>query len=174
MKQVDLKLGRDAILWPSPVSLTARFPNEFDDIRDYTGKIKGILSAPVCTYFSGAGAKHPRTDEQIKEGLSFIDATVRLAWVLKPDFWVLENPVGKLPKWLGEPRMYFNPCDYGDPYTKRTALYGEFNTNLPKNPVEPTEGSKMWALYGGKSARTKELRSMTPEGFAEAFYKANP
>jgi hypothetical protein len=26
---------------------------------------------------------------------------------------------------------------------------------------------------GGKSAKTKELRSITPPGFAEAFFKAN-
>jgi hypothetical protein len=27
---------------------------------------------------------------------------------------------------------------------------------------------------GGKSEKTKELRSMTPLGFAESFYLANP
>jgi len=172
--RVDLKFGLDAILWPSPTSSDPRLPSQFSDIRDYIGKVHGILSAPVCTYFSGSGAKHPRTDEQIKQGLSFVDATVRLAWVLKPVFWVLENPIGKLPLWLGEPRLRFNPCDYGDPYTKRTALYGEFNTNLPRSEVEPTEGSKLWKNYGGKSERTKELRSITPTGFANAFYKANP
>jgi hypothetical protein len=26
---------------------------------------------------------------------------------------------------------------------------------------------------GGKSERTKEIRSMTPKGFAKAFYEAN-
>jgi hypothetical protein len=29
-------------------------------------------------------------------------------------------------------------------------------------------------LYGGKSERTKTMRSMTPAGFAQAFYDANP
>ena len=93
-----------------------------------------------------------------------------------PDFWVIENPISRIHKLvpeLGSPRMYFNPCDYGDPYTKKTALYGNFNTKLKLNKVVPTQGSKMHLKYGGKSARTKELRSETPMGFAYAFYEAN-
>lgn len=93
-----------------------------------------------------------------------------------PDFWVIENPISRIhtlvPE-IGKPKMYFNPCDFGEPYTKKTALYGKFNTNLKMNKVEPTEGSKMHRLYGGKSERTKELRSVTPLGFAQAFYEAN-
>lgn len=68
--------------------------------------------------------------------------------------------------------MYFNPCDYGDTYTKKTCLWGKFN--MPeKNVVDPVEGSKLWKNYGGKSARVKEIRSKTPEGFARAFFEAN-
>lgn len=50
---------------------------------------------------------------------------------------------------------------------------GWFNTDLKKTPVDPTEGSKMHRLYGGKSERTKMMRSITPMGFANAFYEAN-
>jgi hypothetical protein len=32
----------------------------------------------------------------------------------------------------------------------------------------------MWKLYGGKSDKTKEKRSETPKGFAQAFFEANP
>jgi hypothetical protein len=70
--------------------------------------------------------------------------------------------------------MYFNPTDFGHPYTNKTALYGKFNTNLQKTPVLNLFGSEMWAKYGGKSERTKAARSVTPEGFAKAFFKANP
>jgi hypothetical protein len=58
---------------------------------------------------------------------------------------------------------------------KRRGYGGVFN--VPEtNPVEPIKYSSQgsWTqLLGGKSERTKELRSMTPEGFAEAFFKAN-
>jgi hypothetical protein len=177
--QVDLKHGDDARLWPSPPSDHARLPRDFVDIRQYVGQVHGILAAPVCTYQANCGAKHPRTDAQILESLSMVDSVVRLAWVLKPDFWVLENPIGKLPRWLGNPRFTFQPADYGDPYTKSTCLWGEFVPPLPlfvgaDMSVEATEGSKMWARYGGKSERTKTLRSETPMGFARAFKEANP
>ena len=93
--------------------------------------------------------------------------------ICKPTWWALENPIGKLSRFLGPPQMYFNPCDYGDPYTKQTALWGDFNTSLPLNEVEPTEGSKMHTQYGGKGMRTKNARSATPAGFARAFFEAN-
>ena len=136
-------------------------------------EIYGVLAAPPCTVFANSGARWPRTDEDYIEGLSIVDACLRFVAVCKPVFWALENPVGKLVRYLGKPKMYFQPCDYGDPYTKKTALWGNFH-EPKKTPVIPTEGSKMHLLYGGKSEKTKELRSLTPEGFAQAFFEANP
>lgn len=66
--------------------------------------------------------------------------------------------------------MYFNPCDYGDPYTKKTCLWGMFN--IPeRNPVEPIEGSKMYLICPHE--KRQEQRSVTPSGFAQAFFEAN-
>jgi hypothetical protein len=95
--------------------------------------------------------------------------------------FALENPVGKLPKWCGDPIMRFHPNDYAgfadnpdsEAYTKRTCLYGHFNTDLPTAYREPILGSMLWRNYGGKSERTKEKRSMTPQGFSRAFFEAN-
>jgi len=102
--------------------------------------------------------------------LSVNDACLRIVLISEPTFWCLENPVGRLNKWIGQPVMYFNPCDYGDPYTKKTALWGKFN--IPeKNPVEPTEGSKMHLIPPCENRQ--ELRSITPPGFARAFFEAN-
>jgi hypothetical protein len=100
----------------------------------------------------------------------------------KPDWWALENPVGRLhtllPE-LGKP-WYFQPCDYGDPYTKKTALYGKFMRPLPLwvgdrsvKPVRVSSQGSWVQKLGGKSERTKELRSATPMGFARAFFAAN-
>jgi len=162
----------DARLFPSNPSAQPRFPSGFNDIAEYIGKVYGVLAAPVCTYFSGSGSKHLRTDEQILEALSLVDACLRIIQTVKPRFWAMENPVGKLRKWIGPPRMSFHPCDFGDPYTKKTLLWGQFTEPI-RTPVEPTEGSKLWSMYGGKSAHTKEMRSITPNGFAKAFYLAN-
>lgn len=144
------------------------------DVRlfEYARNIYGVLAAPVCTDFAGSGARWWRGKPPPYEGLSIVDACLRIVAVTQPHFWVLENPVGRLRRWLGPPVMYFDPCDYGDPYTKRTCLWGKFNR--PKlRRVKPTKGSAMWARYGGKSERTKRLRSVTPPGFARAFFEAN-
>lgn len=99
--------------------------------------------------------------------------------IYRPQWWALENPIGKLKRYLGPPAFYFQPSDYGDPYTKRTALWGTFTAPLPimvgeTRAVAASEGSMMWAKYGGRSERTKERRSITPAGFARAFFEVNP
>ena len=61
-------------------------------------------------------------------------------------------------------------------YTKKTCLYGEFNRDLVKKPIAPVkacaQGSPLMRKGGG-GGKTKEERSFTPLGFAEAFAAAN-
>lgn len=132
--------------------------------------VYGILAAPPCTMFASSGARWPRTDAQMLEALSIADACARIILTANPVFWALENPIGKLQRWFGKPKMYFQPYEYGDPYTKRTALWGYFNIPI-KNPVEPTEGGKIWRMAPSPERQAK--RSITPSGFAKAFYEAN-
>ena len=136
------------------------------------GHVHGILAAPPCTAFAVSGARWwaQKGPDALKEGLAVVDACLRIITVCEPQWWALENPVGRLRYYLGVPVMYFNPNDYGDPYTKKTALWGKFNP--PElHQVEPTEGSKMHTRYGGGSG---DQRSVTPPGFAQAFFEANP
>ena len=146
-----------------------------EDLPEYA---YGVLAAPPCTDFASSGAQYWRAkdvDGRTAASLALIDKTLEIIEWVQPHFWALENPVGRLQKLrpqLGKP-WYFNPCDYGDPYTKKTGLWGDFNKDLPKNPVAPDPNSWIMKL-GGKSERTKELRSMTPLGFAKAFFEANP
>jgi hypothetical protein len=61
-------------------------------------------------------------------------------------------------------------------YNKLTGLWGEFNRDLVRKPIEAVrackEGSPVMRA-GGKSDKTKEVRSNTPLGFSRAFYEAN-
>lgn len=60
-------------------------------------------------------------------------------------------------------------------YTKKTGLWGEFNKPI-KKPVDFVKCSPQGSFtqrLGGKSDKTKEERSITPAGFAWAFYDAN-
>lgn len=156
-----------------------------DDVRLFQkidAPVYGVLAAPPCTEFAVSGAQYWRakdTDGRTLSAIAVVDACVRIVKIHDPVFWCLENPVGRLNRWLGKPAMYFHPNDYGDPYTKKTALWGEFNYP-EKHPVEPImytcngkRGSWMWAKLGGKSERTKELRGTTPPGFSRAFFEAN-
>jgi hypothetical protein len=147
-----------------------------DDLPD---SVYGILAAPPCTDFAGSGAQYWKvkdTDGRTEASLSLVDKTLEIiSWYPELKFWALENPVGRLSKLrpaLGKP-WYFQPHWFGDAYTKKTGLWGNFNKDLPRNDVEPDPNSWIMKL-GGKSEKTKELRSMTPLGFAKAFFLANP
>jgi hypothetical protein len=156
VRQVDLQHGDDARLFEA-----LPYP------------IRGVLAAPPCTEFAGSGARwwEGKGEAALLDGLSMVDATCRIILVHRPLWWVIENPVGRLNRWLGNPVMYFNPSDYGDPYTKRTGLWGRFNAPY-KVPVPATEGSKMHRLPPSEDRAA--LRSETPMGFARAFFDANP
>ena len=145
------------------------------DIRLFQAaeNVHGIICQPPCDHFAVSGARWwaSKGEAALIEGLQLVDACMRIILTHRPRFWVLENPVGRLRNYIGPPAATFNPCDYGDPYTKRTCLWGEF-TMPQKNPVEPTEGSKMHLVAPGPDR--KNIRSATPLGFAEAFRMANP
>lgn len=64
-----------------------------------------------------------------------------------------------------------------DGYTKKTAIWHGNGFIEPKrNPLSDNEGVMFfwgWRWLGGKSAKTKQLRSLTPRGFARAVFMAN-
>ena len=142
-------------------------------VHEYLDQIHGILAAPPCTHLSSSGARwwQDKGDTALLEAMAVVDACMRIILTRQPSWWALENPVGRLRRYLGPPAMTFQPCDYGDPYTKRTLLWGSFTFPVAC-PVEATEGSRLWKL--GPSEHRARLRSITPPGFARAFFEANP
>lgn len=61
-------------------------------------------------------------------------------------------------------------------YKKQTGLWGDFNRSMKKKPIEHVKGNSFGSplmRLGGKGEKTKEIRSNTPFGFAQAFYNAN-
>ncbi len=165
VEQIDLQRGGQDIRLFSPPS----------------GRIQGIIAQPPCTDFAGSGARwwEGKGEEALLEALSISDACLRFVALCSPQWWVMENPVGRLSRFYGEPVMTFNPSEFAgyadDPdaeaYTKRTCLWGQFNKPRPC-PVEAILGSKMHKLP--PSPERANLRSATPQGFARAFFAANP
>ena len=159
--------------------------------------VYGILAAPPCTEFSVLNCKAEARARKPEEGLKIIMACIRIIQQCKPKWWALENPVGYLREYLGKPEMTFQPWEYGDPWTKRTDIWGEFNIpqksyfswdDVPqKLPLytRPGRGKPNFA-YLHKSAQQfipqlawaspqtdADFRAITPPGFAKAFFYAN-
>jgi hypothetical protein len=144
-----------------------------------------------CTDYALSGARHFKAKdedgrtaqsqalvEKSKEIINFFDKLGVL------NFWQIENPMSRihsLNPWMGKPRLKFNPCDFAgyDPepeksrYNKVTWLWGRFNIPEKKYMDPLQKENPGWKGLGGKSEKTKELRSITPIGFARAFAEAN-
>jgi len=159
------------------------------DVRlmEYPGRVHGILAAPPCTVFAASGNRWPRTADDYRAALAVVDACLRLVVMCRPDWWALENPRGKLRRWLGPPALICDPCDFGDPWTKKTMLWGNFCVPIPDSmftttaSVEATRGSAIHLLSGVRpgdgeevARRKRGARSATPPGLARAFFEANP
>jgi len=177
MKPIILDLCGGTGAWSRPWAESGGYDVRVITLPDYDVRtyqppknVYGILAAPPCTMFAVSGNRWKRTKEQMYEAYAVLGACIQIIKDCQWHFWALENPIGKLNDILGKPVMYFNPCDFGDPWTKKTCLWGVFN-KPDTNPVEPTEGSKMWLLGPTKDRAGK--RSITPPGFARAFFEAN-
>jgi len=146
-----------------------------NDVRifELPENVYGIFAAPPCTMFCRMRmCRGEPTSEQFIGALSVVDACLRTIVAAKPIFWALENPQGYLKRWLGEPQLKFNPCDYGDPWTKRTWIWGKFE-EPKKNLVEPV-GPLIHRKKGKRGvAKIDDENSVTPQGFAQAFYESN-
>ena len=158
--------------------------------------VYGIFANPVCTDLSTvrSGGKARNIDE----GMRLVRECQRIIKEANPVFWVIENPAtGSLKTVLGKPKMTYQPWEYGSPWTKHTALWGNFNMP-PKIYTLWEDVPKIDGLYT-RPGRAKpslvfmhknhkrlirefdqfevdsdmEFRSLCSQGFAQAFYQSN-
>jgi hypothetical protein len=161
-------------------------------------KVYGIIANPVCTDFSTAKGFHKQND--IVSGMFLVEHCQRIIKETNPKFWVIENPFnGRLKQVIGQPDYVYQPWEFGSPWTKKTALWGNFNkperlykdwNQVPKNEklyIRP--GRKKPSLaFMHKSAlnnieefypfksfinNDSDFRSLCSQGFAKAFYDSN-
>ena len=83
----------------------------------------------------------------------------------------MENPNGFLKHFLGRATYVFDPWEFGDMYKKRTNLWGWFNNPRKTFFIKP-DVPKFG--YNKKIKSDSTSRSITPPGFARAFFEANP
>lgn len=164
-------------------------------------RVHGIIANPVCTDLSRArtGGK----PKSVENGMFLVNHCLRIIDELKPKWWVLENPAtGALRQVLGKPRLVYQPWEYGSPWTKKTALWGNFNIPEKKYSDFAEVSNKIEQLYvRAKRGDTKpalpfqhknairfieefkpfvehvetdaDLRSLCSQCFAKAFYEVN-
>lgn len=150
------------------------------------GEIYAVLAAPPCTIFTQANTRNWKEGDKngrTQAAVDMVGAVLGFIEWAKPQIWAIENPQNsRMGTTVGgnsnnnvtglpQPRLNFSHNDYGDPYSKPTSLWGNFNPNLPRNYVEATGSFTDQA--GGSSQATMNKRSETPEGFAYSFFMAN-
>ena len=157
------------------------------------------MAFPVCTDLAVSGAAHFARKEKENPGFQQKAAlhAIRAAHLFNklgvPFF--IENPVSVLSTLWRKPDHSFHPYEYGnyihddeaahptwpdyiadkDAYPKKTCLWTGNGFKMPwTDAVEPERGhSRQHLKLGGKSAKTKNIRSATPRGFARAVYEFN-
>ena len=157
------------------------------------------MAFPVCTDMAVSGAAHFKRKAEVNPSFQ-TEAVSYAMWCAKlfnsmdiPYF--IENPVSVLATKWRKPNYSFHPYEYGgyipyteaehprwpeyiapfDAYTKKTCLWTGNGFVMPtKYAVDKPDGySNQHLKLGGKSQRTKDIRSATPRGFAIAIHDAN-
>lgn len=160
--------------------------------------VYGVIANPVCSEFSRVNTTRKR--DPSGSGMFLVNECLRIIKECGPlKFWCIENPAtGDLKKFLGPPKFTYEPWEFGSPWTKRTALWGEFKiphkiysefSDVGLNPnLWVRKGRKPSLVWLHKSAikhipefapfvdKVKDdmsLRSLCSQNFAKAFFEAN-
>ena len=157
------------------------------------------MAFPVCTDLAVSGAAHFKRKAE-RDPEFQIKASNHARWcaslfeALEIPYFI-ENPVSRLSTLWRKPDHTFHPYEYGeyipdaeaehprwpdyiaakDAYTKKTCLWTGGGFRMPDRlpTCKPTGYSQQHLKLGGKSQRTKDIRSATPRGFARAVYEFN-
>lgn len=165
----------------------------------FKGRVAFMASFPVCTDMAVSGAPHFATKKAANPDFQ-VDASNHAKWCgdlgdALGCAWFVENPVSVLSSFWRKPDHAFNPFEFGgyipadqaehpkwpdyiaprDAYPKKTCLWTGGGFILPeKRPVTVEPGyARQHKMLGGKSMKTKNIRSATPRGFARAVAIAN-
>ncbi len=168
-------------------------------IRKTFPNIVFVFGFPECTDLAVSGAAHFKSkiarDPNIQLRALANALLVRNLGVAINCPWAFENPVSVISTMYRKPDFYFHPYEYGgwikeedsihpcypdhiaprDAYPKKTCIWSGNGFIQPTTkPIEPEAGySRQHKMLGGKSLKTKNIRSATPRGFAMAVYESN-
>ena len=161
------------------------------------------MAFPVCTDMAVSGAawfkKKAAADPEFQtKAVNYATWCADFFEALGVPYFI-ENPVSVLATKWRKPDYSFHPYEYGgyiaddqvdhprwpeyiaprDAYKKKTCLWTGGGFVMPEKVAVGCEGyhgngySTAMMKLGGKSQRTKDIRSATPRGFAQAICEAN-
>jgi site-specific DNA-cytosine methylase len=151
-------------------------PEWFDEQGIDVGNVYGIIAMPPCTDFTNASSRFWKKKDKngsTEASKALVTQTLSMIEHYEPKFWMIENPVGRIEEVTGLPqsRLMFDYSNFGTTSGKEEMLWGNFNNDMPLANVKRTK--RKTDEVGGKSLKTKNARSATPEGFAYSFFMAN-
>lgn len=168
------------------------------NLHKYSDVVFG-MAFPVCTDMAVSGAAHFKKKAAVNPFFQE-EAALYAKWcsIVFESYgcpYFIENPVSVLSTLWRKPDYMFHPWQYGgyipedqaehpkwpdyiaprDAYPKKTCLWTGNGFKMPEaKPVHVDKGySTQHLKLGGKSMKTKNIRSATPRGFARAVYEAN-
>ena len=178
-----IRVGADLYNWEPPTNVEFVFGIGFPPCTD--------LAVSGARHFANKAAANP---EYRNEAMSLVYRCRDIFEALEVPY-AIENPVSVISSEWRKPDYTFHPYEFGgyiplyeaahpiwpdyiapqDAYPKKTCLWVGGGFKMPQRlPVAVPEGySKQFHKLGGKSLKTKNIRSATPRGFATALYEAH-
>ena len=164
----------------------------------HAGHAAIVLAFPPCTDLAVLGAawfasKKAANPNYRAEAMALVYVAYNMAEALGCPY-AIENPVSVISTQWRKPDHIFDPYEYGgylpeddvhpaypeyieprDAYPKKTCYWigGGFVMPEPRPVPCPPGYSKQHRKLGGKSEKTKRIRSASPRGVAKAIYEAH-
>lgn len=157
-----------------------------------------VFGFPPCTDVAVSGAAHfeskRQKDPYFQAKAALVAEQCRMVGECAGVPWGFENPVSIFSSIFGKSQHSFHLFEYGgylpeddahplypelikprDAYPKKTCIWCGNGFVMPEtNKVDVEPGySDQHKKLGGKSLKTKNIRSATPRGFAKAVFLAN-
>lgn len=192
---IEIKEGHGII---TRVDQIIDHPMTWRRIRERWEEIVFVAAYPPCTDVAVSGARwfeeKAKKDPHFQTKAALIAEQCRTIGNLLGVPWFFENPVSVFSSIFGKAQYTFDPYQYGgylpeddvhpeypeyiaprDAYPKTTNLWTSRDFVMPPpKPVEVPEGySTQYNKLGGKSDKTKNIRSATPRGISKAIYLYN-
>jgi len=171
-----------------------------DIVNRHKGKACFLSAFPPCTDLAVSGAPHFKKKLEAdpncqKFATDNAICAANVGELLNVPYYV-ENPVSRLSTLWRKPDYIYHPYEYGryialseaehplypeyiaprDAYSKKTCLWTGGGFTMPAKlsvDCESFGSSRQHRKLGGKSLKTKNIRSATPRGFSVAVALAN-